>query len=127
MSADVPVLYDEDSATPVPTIWRETLIQIVEAFKTNDLISINLIKGVQNVELEYLQEIAENITNYGETLVSLPDETWNSSQAYWKGFCWDIILDLFTESEGRSDLILLMRVFETDGVFEYSIQNIYVP
>jgi hypothetical protein len=127
MSADVPILYDEDSATPVPTIWREKLIQIVEAFKTNDLISINHIKGVQNIELEYLQEIAENITNYGETLVSLPDETWNSSQAYWKGFCWDIILDLFTESEGHSDLILSMRVFETDGVFEYSIQNIYVP
>lgn len=127
MSADVPVLYDEDSATPVPTIWRETLIQIVEAFKTNDLISINHIKGVQNIELEYLQEIAENITNYGETLVSLPDETWKSSQAYWKGFCWYIILDLFTEIEGRSDLILSMRVFETDGVFEYSIQNIYVP
>ncbi|WP_438839260.1 DUF7668 domain-containing protein [Acinetobacter haemolyticus] len=85
------------------------------------------IEGVQNIELEYLQEIAENIINYGETLVSLPDETWNSSQAYWMGFCWDIILDLFTEREGRSDLILSMRVFETNGVFEYSIQDIYVP
>ncbi|MEE9903128.1 MAG: hypothetical protein PBU42_11930 [Acinetobacter haemolyticus] len=127
MSTDVPVLYDEDTATPIPTIWRETLIQIVEAFRTNDLTSINHIGGVQNIELEYLQEIAENIINYGETLVSLPDETWNSSQAYWMGFCWDIILDLFTEREGRSDLILSMRVFETNGVFEYSIQDIYVP
>ncbi|NAS08637.1 hypothetical protein [Acinetobacter haemolyticus] len=45
MSTDVPVLYDEDTATPIPTIWRETLIQIVEAFRTNDLTSINHIEG----------------------------------------------------------------------------------
>ena len=127
MSTDVPVLYDEDTATPVPSVWRETLIKIIEAFQNNDLASINQIQGVQNIELEHLQEIAENITDYGEKLVSLPDETWNSSQAYWMGFCWDIILDLFSESEGRSDLILSIRIFETDGVFEYSIQDIYVP
>lgn len=127
MSTDVPVLYDKDTATPVPSVWRETLIKIIEAFKNNDLASINQIEGVQNIELEHLQEIAENITDYGEKLVSLPDETWDSSQAYWMGFCWNIILDLFTEREGRSDLILLIRVFETDGVFEYSIQDIYVP
>lgn len=127
MSTDVPVLYDEDTATPLPSVWRETLIKIIEAFKNNDLASINQIQGVQNIELEHLQEIAENITDYGEKLVSLPDETWNSSQAYWMGFCWDIILNLFTESEGRSDLILSIRIFETDGVFEYLIQDMYVP
>ncbi|WP_335951782.1 DUF7668 domain-containing protein [Acinetobacter beijerinckii] len=127
MSTDVPVLYDKDTATPVPSVWRETLIKIIEAFKNNDLASINQIEGVQNIELEHLQEIAENITDYGEKLVSLPDETWDSSQAYWMGFCWNIILDLFTESEGRSDLILSIRIFETDGVFEYSIQDMYVP
>ncbi|MCH7309311.1 hypothetical protein MMO38_14390 [Acinetobacter sp. NIPH 1852] len=127
MSTDVPVSYNEDSATPVPTVWRKTLIRIIEAFKHNDLVSIHHIEGVQLLELEHLQEIAENITDYGETLVSLPDETWHSSQALWMGDYWYVILDLFTEREGRSDLILSIRVFETDGVFEYLIQDIYVP
>ena len=127
MTTDIPVVYDDETAKQVPTVWRETLIRIVEAFKNNDLSAISRIKGVQNIELENLQEIAENITDYGETLVSLPDETWVTSQASWRGFCWDVILDLFTEREGRSDLILSIRVFETDGVFEYSIQDIYVP
>ena len=127
MTTDIPVVYDEETASQVPTIWRETLIRIVEAFKNNDLAAINHIKGVQNIELEHLHEIAENITDYGETLVSLPDETWETSQALWMGFRWDVILDLFTEREGLSDLILSIRVFETDGVFEYSIQDIYVP
>lgn len=127
MTTDIPVVYDEETASQVPTVWRETLIRIVEAFKNNDLAAINHIKGVQNIELEHLQDIAENITDYGETLVSLPDETWETSQALWMGFCWYVILDLFTEREGRSDLILSIRVFETDGVFEYSIQDIYVP
>ncbi|MBC9229050.1 hypothetical protein HI850_006865 [bacterium SPL81] len=127
MITDVPVVYDKETASQVPTVWRETLLKIVEAFKNNDLSAISRIEGVQSIELENFQEIAENITDYGETLVSLPDETWKTSQALWMGFCWDVILDLFTEREGRSDLILSIRVFETDGVFEYSIQDIYVP
>ncbi|WP_336936427.1 DUF7668 domain-containing protein [Acinetobacter beijerinckii] len=127
MITDVPVVYDDETATQVPNVWRETLFRIVEAFKNNDLSAISRIEGVQSIELEHLQEIAENITDYGETLVSLPDETWKTSQALWMGFCWDVILDLFTEREGRSDLILSIRVFETDGVFDYSIQDIYVP
>ena len=123
----LPVVYDEETAFQVPTVWRETLIRIVEAFKNNDLSAISRIEGVQNIELEYLHEIAENVTDYGETLVSLPDETWETSQALWMGFRWDVIVDLFTEQEGRSDLILFIRVFETNGTFEYSIQDIYVP
>lgn len=127
MTTDIPVVYDEETASQVPTIWRETLIRIVEAFKNNDLAAINHIKGVQNIELEHLQDIAENIIDYGETLVSLPDETWETSQALWMGFRWDVIVDLFTEQEGRSDLILFIRVFETNGTFEFSILDIYVP
>ena len=110
MTTDIPVVYDEEAASQVPTVWRETLIRIVEAFKNNDLAAINHIDGVQNIELEHLHEIAENITDYGETLVSLPDETWETSQALWMGFRWDVILDLFTEREGLSDLILYISV-----------------
>ena len=67
MITDIPVVYDNETASQVPTVWRETLIRIVEAFKNNDLAAINHIKGVQNIELEHLQDIAENITDYVET------------------------------------------------------------
>lgn len=127
MSTDVPVLYDKDTATPVPSAWRETLIKIIEAFKNNDLESFNNIDGIKKLNLDAIQEIAFNIIDYGETLISLPDETWNTSECSWVGVCWNVIVDLFTEKEGRSDLILSVKVFEKDGSFEFSVQDIFVP
>ena len=107
MTQNVPVPYDSEFQSPVPTIWRETIVQIVEAFKDKDFARINTIPNVEFIDLEYAAEIAENINDYGTHLISLPKETWDSSTClYMENNRWDAIVDLFTEEEGRSDLII---------------------
>jgi hypothetical protein len=43
------------------------------------------------------------------------------------GTHWDVIVDLWTESEGRSDMILSARVTELDDEHRISIYLVYVP
>jgi len=72
-------------------------------------------------------QIESYIKDYGETLVELPDETWESSVCIWTGERWDTIVDLWTAREGRSDLILQTLVREAAGGFSYDICLVYVP
>jgi hypothetical protein len=65
--------------------------------------------------------------DYGETLVELPRETWESSVAQWMGAHWDVLVDLWTEGEGRRDLVLDARVHETESGFRFEVRLVYVP
>jgi hypothetical protein len=67
------------------------------------------------------------IAEYGESLTVLPDQTWESSVCIWMGGWWDFIVDLWTEREGRSDLVLTGRATESGDTFSLSIHSIHVP
>ena len=69
----------------------------------------------------------EDVAEYGETLVELPHDTWTTSVAQWLGTRWDVLVDLWTEGEGRSDLVLHARVFEANGGYRYEVHLVYVP
>ena len=127
MSELIPVSYDVKGPSKIPSIWRETFFDIVERFKDNDLEKLNKINLVQYIDLDYAKEIYENIENYGEVLVSLPDATWDTSECLYFESCWKVFIDLYTVGEGRSDLILDVFVFEDEGKFVFQINNIYVP
>lgn len=45
----------------------------------------------------------------------------------WNGSRWDAIIDLWTESEGRSDLVLSLQIEEGEAGFVYSVYMVYVP
>lgn len=60
-------------------------------------------------------------------LIELPDETWESSICMWMGNHWDVLIDLWTEAEGRSDLVLSAQVTESDNSFVVNVDMIYVP
>lgn len=40
---------------------------------------------------------------------------------------WDALIDLFTIEEGRSDLVIDMRIKEIKDKFYFKIIDIYVP
>ena len=40
---------------------------------------------------------------------------------------WDVLVDLWSSSEGRSDLVLSLHVSETNNGFEFSVYMVYVP
>jgi len=118
---------DESREHPVPAIWRPTFREIVKSLVRDDYRLSDPIPGVDLVTDDTADQIREYISDYGETLVEIPEETWRTSVAQWMGTYWDVIVDLWTESEGRSDLILSVRVRESGGEFTYEVQSVYVP
>jgi hypothetical protein len=125
-SNEVPALKSEAGA-PIPTSWRETLCGIVEAFVAGDY---RLSKGVANVapvSAETASRICKYLQDYGATLVALPDATWGSSVCIWYGDHWDALVDLWTQEEGESDLVLRVRVSEATPGCHILIHLVYVP
>ncbi len=128
MNDNLNFLYDE-SPQIVPSIWRNTIFEIVEAFKNHDIHFFNQIEGVIKLDLREFEEVASDINAYGETLISLPNETWTSSHCLWRGdSCWHVFIDLYTVNEGKSDLILFLTVqLDEDNSFLFDVNNFYVP
>ncbi len=127
MNETVPVLKDENNQRPVPSIWRSTFHDIVEALKEGDFSVERRVAGVRPISTENAAKIAGNIKNYGGRLISLPEECWQTSACQWMQGYWDVLVDLFTVEEGASDLALAARVYEEDSAYVFEIQSVHVP
>ncbi|WP_425460059.1 DUF7668 domain-containing protein [Exilibacterium tricleocarpae] len=73
------------------------------------------------------KQIKDYIQDYGEELILLPSETWESSVYIWMRGHWDVLIDLWTVSEGRSDLVLGADVTEGENGYILEISMVYVP
>ncbi|WMJ68356.1 hypothetical protein [Stenotrophomonas sp. 24(2023)] len=69
----------------------------------------------------------EYIRAYGAHLKALPEESWNSSLCIWYGEFWNVLVDLYTEEEGRSDLVLQVHIHEAPNGYRYDVIQVYVP
>ncbi len=118
---------DENNERPIPTAWRSIFRKIVNAFVCHDYLLSSGIPGVAKVSDATATQIRNYIDEYGETLTELPEETWVSSICIWTGDRWDALVDLWTISEGRSDLVLSAHVTESDSGFVFHIYMVYVP
>ncbi|WP_046350055.1 DUF7668 domain-containing protein [Janthinobacterium sp. B9-8] len=127
MSNVVSVLKDKHGQQPVPSAWRNTFSEIVEAFKDKDFTLARGIACVRPISVEDAEGIADNIQNYGALLISLPEEAWQTSVCQWQEGHWSVMVDLFTESEGASDLVLHVRVYENGSAFVFEVHLVYVP
>ena len=123
----VPVLKDDDHEHPVPSAWRPTLRAIVAAFVRGDFALATPVPDVDPVDEAVAAQIRNYIADYGETLVELSDDTWSSSVCQWMGSYWDVLVDLWTEGEGRSDLVLHAEVFEQGDGVRFRVYLVYVP
>lgn len=112
---------------PVPTVWRKTISEIVEAFKDGDFALSRGVSGVRHISQEDAAGIAENIQDYGAHLTSLPEDAWNTSVCQWYGQHWDVMVDLYTVEEGASDLVLQLRVYEEGAAYAFEVHLVYVP
>ena len=123
----IPAVKDEEAQQPIPTAWRPTIAAMARALAKRDYRFGSGIPGVLPVSVEAAAQVESYITGYGEALVELPEETWESSVCIWMDGWWDIIVDLWTESEGRSDLILSAKVREAGEGYSFEMQGVYVP
>jgi hypothetical protein len=99
----------------------------VSAFVRHDYCLSAGVAGVLPVSAETAEHIASYIRDYGETLVELPEDTWKSSSCIWMGESWDVLVDLWTQGEGRSDLVLSVQVKEAGSDFAVEVYMVYVP
>ena len=124
---EVPAIKDAKSERPIPTAWRNTIKSIVSSFVHHDYHLTTSISRVAPVQLGTAEQIENYIKNFGAELIELPEETWKSSVCIWMGNRWDALIDLWSSSEGRSDLVLSIHVSETNNGFEFSVYMVYVP
>lgn len=112
---------------PVPPVWRPTLAAIVAALVRGDLAAAG-IPGVEPLDAATQDQVRDAVRDYGDvTLVPLTDETWETSVAIWSGHRWEVLVDLRTAEEGRSDLVLHAYVREDGGGYAYAVHLLYVP
>jgi hypothetical protein len=122
-----PAVKDDENAHPVAGAWRRTLRDIVQAFAEGDFALSRGVRHVRPVNAETAEHLRSCVTGYGATLTPLPEEAWNTSVAQWYGGFWDVLVDLWTAEEGRSDMVLDARIYEVGDHFEIQIHFIYVP
>jgi hypothetical protein len=124
---EVTPVKDEENQQPIPTAWRPVFREVVRHFVDRDYCIRSGIKGVALLSDDTASQIEEYISDYGEVLTELPEETWDTSVCMWMGNRWDVLIDLWTLGEGRSDLVLSARVSESEEGFLFDIGMVYVP
>lgn len=118
---------NEEEELPIPHIWRPTFKAIVDAFVQKDYVLSSGINNVKPVLENTGEQIKEYIEDYGEVLIELPDETWNTSVYIYYGNYWNVLIDLYTEGEGLSDLVLNVEVSQKNTAYLFDIKMVYVP
>ncbi len=126
MSDPVPILKDEVQEHRVPSEWRSKLCEIADALKDGNFSLLGL-GSVEQLDEATADGIARNIYSYGCALTALPDESWDTSVCQWQSEHWEVLVDLFTVEEERSDLVLFVNVFEEAGDFIFKVHFVYVP
>jgi hypothetical protein len=124
---DTQVVKDADSERHVPIIWRKTLKRISDAISERDFCLLRGIEGVCEVTPEIANAIERAVSNYGVHLTPLPQESWDSSVYLWMDGHWNVLIDLYSQEEGQSDLVLNVRVFELESGYSFEVQLVYVP
>ncbi len=123
-----PAVKDEDAEHPVATEWRRAFQQIVKALVDGDYDLSGGVASVAPISSALADQMRSYVADYGESLVELPEETWNTSVTQWMGTYWAVLVDLWTKESGPSDLVLHARVFEVgDGVFRIEVHSVHVP
>lgn len=111
----------------IPTAWRPVFVEIVAALAKGDVELKSCRSGVTLAASDTSSQARNYLQVYGATLVALPEESWQSSVCIWYTSHWDVLVDLWTKEEGRSDLVLKASVSEADPGINVQIQMVYVP
>lgn len=124
---EIVVEKNEESELPIPHLWRPIFNAIVNAFVKQDFNLCTGIKNVNPISQSKARQIKEYIEDYGEELVELPEETWETSVYICYGNYWNVLIDLYTEGEGLSDLVLNAEVKENNNDYLFDIKLVFIP
>lgn len=87
-----------------------------------------IVASAQGVPADISQLCLQAVHDYGATtLITPPEETWDTSVARWYGDRWRCLIDLWTEQEGRSDLVLDVDVFDNAPGYRFHVNLVHLP
>lgn len=84
VSAPIPILKDEEQEHPVLSLWRSRLRDIAEALKDGNF-NLRGLADVDPLDDATAARITRNINDYGCTLTSHPEASWDTSVCPWQG------------------------------------------
>jgi hypothetical protein len=118
---------DEEIEQPIPVEWRPLIVEIVNDIRDRKLAPKSVSGFEIDVDSPEIELMYQSIDSYGDSLISLPEDAWQTSVCRWMGTHWHVLVDLFTAGEGLSDLVLFIDVYEREGSVCFKIQSIHVP
>jgi hypothetical protein len=125
--ANAGAVKDLEHAHPVALAWRPRFESIVAKLAAGDVEGVAQLRSVE-VEVAVLAQMRAYLADYGEALVPLPPAAWDTSVAQWMDGYWDVVIDLWTEEAGASDLVLAARVVSgEDGSVSLRVVGVFVP
>lgn len=123
----IEVVKDLENQQPIPSVWRESISMLVDEFVSKNYNPRKPIQGILTLPSEASDQIENCIEDYGEKLIALPVEAWETSVCMWMNGYWELLIDLWSESEGRSDLVLSAKVTENSDKYLIEVGMVYVP
>jgi hypothetical protein len=111
---------------PVPDGFRSAIADLVNALVRGDFDSLDQDGRSGRVGGDGLRR---SITEYGRTLVSLPDEALDlaeAGQVAGKLGVWWIVVPMWTAEEGRSDLSLELAARPTQDGHRLEVTDLHV-
>ena len=118
---------NEEIEQEIPIEWRPIIVQIVEDIRNRHLGHRNTLGHGVSIDSSETDLIYQNVSHYGDELISLPEHTWQTSVCRWMGSYWHLLIDLFTAEEGLSDLVLFLDVYEQEGSTSFKVRSLHVP
>ena len=125
--ADIPVTKNSERELAVPTDWRRGFYSIVEYLCFETALPPDKHIRVLHPPESWRVETLEYVADYGETLSTLPEETWNTSVVIWMESYWEVLVDLYTEESGLSDMVLHARVYPENSGYRIDPGLVCVP
>lgn len=118
----------DETEGPIPDVWRPTFAALVNSLVERSPTLGQGLPDVDPVSAEVREQCFSAVESYGDVdLVPLPVDTWKTSVTAWQGDHWLCLIDLWTEQEGRSDLVLEAEVRERTPGFRFRVNMVYVP
>ena len=113
--------YDPTEQQPVPEKWRGILAQVADRIASGNFGRLALMPGVEPVSEATAAQLSSYVSGYPATLVPLPGESWDTSVCMFNGGEWEVLVDLWTQEEGRSDLVLHAYVSQGNVVRVHAV------
>lgn len=124
---DIKVEKNMEDELPIPTLWKESLAKIANAFVERNFPNPKISHDLGEWDENILSINYGNIDDYPDKLGPLHTTTWETSIYQWEETYWSIMLDLSDVNGQTTDLVLHLRVKEYEGGFKFEPGLIYVP